>query len=251
MKNKKLKYILFILLALLLIGGSVACFPLLKRLGEGDMRIWLVEAKAWFDRFGVFKYLLVLLLQILQVIVALIPGEPVEIFAGYLCGTFGGLLLCEIGVFIGTAAIWLIVTRAGKKAIEKVTASKTYDKLKFLHREASKESVLFLLFFIPGTPKDALTYFSPLLKIDFKRLAAIILIARVPSIITSTYVGATLSEGNIAFSILVFSLTAFAGAVGIIVNDLVIERRNKKSREEKDGEEESAPDEQNSENEKQ
>ena len=159
---------------------------------------------------------------------AFIPGEPVEIFSGYMCGTVGGLLICELGATIGTIVIYKLVEKLGKKATDRVIGSKTYEKLKFLHNSASRDSFLFLLFFIPGTPKDVLTYLAPLLRVGVWRLTAITAVARIPSVVSSTYVGANLSKGNLTFSLLVFAGTAVAGALGIVINDLILDRKTKK-----------------------
>ena len=108
-------------------------------------------------------------------------------------------------------------------------APRVLEKLKFLHNSASRDSFLFLLFFLfPGTPKDVLTYLAPLLRVGVWRLTAITAVARIPSVVSSTYVGANLSKGNLTFSLLVFAGTAVAGALGIVINDLILDRKTKK-----------------------
>lgn len=226
--NKKVKRLLLYLGgALLLAAGALLAYPFLKML-DGEMtEERLMAAKTVLDRLGAFKYLAVLLLQILQVLIAFLPGEPMEILAGYMCGTLGGLAVCLLGVAIGTAIIYLTVMKLGGRLVDRVGNSKPYEKLRFLKNKAARDGLLFLLFFIPGTPKDVLTYFAPLLKIDLFRLLLIVTVARIPSIISSTYIGATLSKGDLSFSLLVFILTGAVGLAGIAVNDLILERKGK------------------------
>ncbi len=205
----------------------IVFYPYLKELQVEPTEEWLIDIKARLDSLGIFKYLVVLIIQILQVLLAFIPGEPVEILAGYMCGTLGGLVIALLGVAIGTSIIYFAVMRWGRRLVDKVADSKAYEKMKFLHKSASRDGFLFLLFFIPGTPKDFLTYFAPLLKIDLTRLLLIVSVARIPSIISSTYLGATLSKGDLSFSVLIFALTAAVGALGIILNDLLLEQKKK------------------------
>ncbi|MBQ7847198.1 MAG: TVP38/TMEM64 family protein [Clostridia bacterium] len=227
MKGKILKFTALGSFIAAVILAAVFFYPYLKDLRFDVTEEWLVQVKGKLDRFGVFKYLIVLMVQVLQVLLAFIPGEPVEILAGYMCGTLGGLAIALLGVALGTSVIYLAVMKWGRRLVDKVADSKAYEKMRFLHKSASRDGLLFLLFFIPGTPKDFLTYFAPLLKIKLTRLLLIVLVARIPSVISSTYLGATLSKGDLSFSILIFALTAAVGAAGIIVNDLLLEQKKK------------------------
>ena len=198
-----LKYIGLGLFCLLVVVCCIVFFPRIEAYQKDGMEESLRNAKKWVDQFGIFKYVVILAVQLLQVFVAFIPGEP-------------------------TIVIYKLVEKLGKKATDRVIGSKTYEKLKFLHNSASRDSFLFLLFFIPGTPKDVLTYLAPLLRVGVWRLTAITAVARIPSVVSSTYVGANLSKGNLTFSLLVFAGTAVAGALGIVINDLILDRKTKK-----------------------
>ena len=230
MKKRILRILLLCLFALAVTVAVIVLYPHLKGLGFEMTAERLVRIKAFLDRFGFLKYLMVLAVQILQVIVAFIPGEPVEILAGYMCGTVGGLIVSLLGVALGTAAIYFMVRRLGKGQIERIRRNKSYERLKFLQSTASRDGLLFLLFFIPGTPKDFLTYFSPILQIGLSRLLLIITVARIPSVLSSTYLGAHLSRGDLAFSILIFAITAAIGAIGIVINDLILDKKSGQKR---------------------
>ena len=227
MKKSLKKTGFYLVCALILAAGAFASYPFLKMLGGEMTEERLTSAREMLDGLGVFKYPAILLLQILQVLIAFLPGEPMEILAGYTCGTFGGLAVCLLGIAIGTAIIYFAVRKWGWRLVDKVGNSKPYERLTLLNNNAARDGLLFLLFFIPGTPKDVLTYFAPFLKIGPGRLLLIVTVARIPSVISSTYVGATLSEGNLAFSVFVFVLTGAVGLVGIGVNDLLLERKGK------------------------
>ena len=113
----------------------------------------------------------------------------------------------------------------GKKYIEKMLNSEKYSKLKFLSIPARRDLFIFILYAIPGTPKDMLTYFAPCTGVAPLRFLIICTFSRIPSIISSTYVGDSFTNGNIILSLAVFALTAVLGVVGIWLNKIFMERR--------------------------
>lgn len=93
-----------------------------------------------------------------------------------------------------------------------IIGKKDLKKLKFLQDEQKLELIFALLYFIPGTPKDLLTYFAGVTKIKFGTFMLISTFCRIPSIITSTMVGDAIGEERYLYSVIVFAVT---GAVGI------------------------------------
>ncbi len=178
---------------------------------------------------GVFGILFMLLVQVAQVILAFIPGEPIEICAGALYGTVGGALLCLAGIAVGTFVIFLLVKTLGNDLVMRVIGSEKYARLRFLRDPKKRDVFIFLLMFIPGTPKDVLTYFSPLAGINMWRFVIIAAIARIPSVISSTYVGDTLAEGRILHSVIAFLIVGAVSIAGILIYNKIIEAKNKES----------------------
>ena len=68
------------------------------------------------------------------------------------------------------------------------------------------ELIIFILFLVPGTPKDLLTYLSGLLPIKIRRFLAISTIARIPSIVTSTIAGANIAVGDWKKAIILYGI---------------------------------------------
>lgn len=180
------------------------------------------------ESWGVAGVAAMFLLQVLQVVLAVLPGEPVELLLGFLYGTFGGLGLCLAGIAAGTVLVFAVARLLGRRYIREFVGSGMHKKLAFLRDPVKRDAMFFLLFLIPGTPKDVLTYFAPLTGINILRFAVISCIARLPSAISSTYVGANLSEGNFLFSLLVFTITAALGIAGILINNRVMEANRAK-----------------------
>ncbi|MBQ8509946.1 MAG: TVP38/TMEM64 family protein [Clostridia bacterium] len=228
--NDKTKRILKIIGAVLALAAIAALcawlIPLVLSLREPEVQ---ERFRTFIDGFGVWGVFVMLALQVLQIVVAVIPGEPLELMMGLMYGTAGGLALTILGIALGTTLVFFLVKKFGIRFVNKFVNSAAFEKFSFLHDPTRRDSLIFLLFFIPGTPKDVLTYFAPFTGIPFLRFVLISALARIPSVISSTYVGASLSEGNLAKSLIMFAITGAVGLVGIWVNDRVIKHKSEKS----------------------
>ena len=215
--NKRL-IIITVVFLLLIAAVTVAVTPWLNRLTEPDTQ---EKVKAWVDAQGIVGWLGVLGIQILQIIIAFIPGEPVEILAGVLFGTWGGLFLCMIGSIIASTAVFAITRRFGLPLIYRMFGKEKVDRFTFLRNSQNVETAAFLLFLIPGTPKDMLTYVAGVSKIKMSRFLLITTFARIPSVITGTIAGDALLS-NWKFALAVFLFTGIIGLLGIRYKDRVI-----------------------------
>lgn len=186
------------------------------------------EFQTRIDSFGAWGWLVALGIQVLQVVVALIPGEVVEIVCGLAFGTWGGLFICLAGSAIGTALVFLLVRKFGVKLVEVFVSREKINSLGFLKNERKLKSVIFLVYFTIGTPKDLLNYFAGLTNIKFHEFIIISTIARIPSVISSIVVGDTLSEGNFVTSILIFAASAVMGVLGVVAYNKFVDTRQKR-----------------------
>lgn len=189
--------------------------------------------KAYIESKGAAGVLILLGVQILQVVVAIIPGEPIEIIAGLLYGTLGGYLICTIGMLIGTIIIFYMVKLLGVSFLSKLINIEKMKKYKFLNETKRLEMVTFILFFIPGTPKDLLTYFMPLTQIKPFAFFSIATLARIPSVVSSTFAGASIGDGQWARTIVIFVIIGAVGLLGIFLNDRLMKRLDRKKEKQK------------------
>jgi len=185
--------------------------PLLQFIEEPE------QFRVWIDSFGFLGKLIFVGLVTLQVIIAIIPGEPFEIYAGYGFGAIEGTILCIVGALLGSTIVYLFVKYCGIKALEVFFSKEQIESVKFLQDTKRLELVVFLLFFIPGTPKDIMTYFIGLTKMKLSTWLLITGIARLPSIITSTVGGDALGLQNYQFAIVVFGVAILVSLIGILV----------------------------------
>ena len=166
-------------------------------------------------------------IQFVQVLFAFIPGEFVEVGAGYAFGWLWGTLLCLVGVAVATLLIFSLTRLLGRKFTNIMIDSKDLKRLNFLNDKKKLTFILFLLYFIPGTPKDLITYFAGITKVKFGTFMLISTVGRIPSVLTSTLVGAAIVEGNYLQSILIFGITGLVAVGGYFLYNYL--SKNKKS----------------------
>lgn len=164
---------------------------------------------------------------ILQIVVAVIPGEPLEIAAGYAFGAVEGTLLCMLGAFIGRVAVFLLVRRFGTRAVEVFFPLEKLNELKFLQNKRRMTLWVFFLFFLPGTPKDVLCYIVGLTDLPLRSWLIISAIAPFPSIVTSTIGGDALGMGNYTFAIIVFAVTLIISGLGLLAYRVICQTRER------------------------
>lgn len=215
-----LKIIAGILIAAIVTGLVIKLFPWFVSLKDAEVREEFLE---YLTNLGAEGFLVMVGIQVLQVILAVLPGEPIEVLAGAMYGTWGGLAICLIGLFIGTFAIYFLVKLLGKRFVNMLFSEKNVKRFSFLSDNKKLEIIMFILFFIPGTPKDLLTYIAPLTPIKPLHYFCIAIFARIPSVISSTYAGATITDGDYIKTIIVFAITGILGLIGIIFNNKIIE----------------------------
>ena len=197
----------------------------------GKPLLTMVEDPAAFralaEENGLKAGLLFVSLVFVQVVVALIPGEPLEICAGVAFGSVEGTLLCLIGIFLGSAVVFFLVRRFGIKLLEVFFPVEKIRSLRFLQNERRLNIIIFLLMAIPGTPKDLLSYFVPLTPIRPWHWLLLTTVARIPSVVTSTVGGDALGKGDYLFAAIVFAVTCAIGIGGALYFDYYTRKRGK------------------------
>lgn len=206
---------------------TVVFLPEIKVLATPEGR---ASFKSFADGIGILGWLVTLGIQLLQIFVALIPGEPVELMLGYVWGPWLGTLTCLIGIFIGTTLIYLMVKKLGVPFVRRIVGERDLSRYKFLSDKKKIELTVFILFFIPGTPKDALTYIAPLAPINPVSYILIATFARIPSVVTSTILGGSIAKGDYVMAIIVFGVTAIISVLGIIFGNKYVENREKNNK---------------------
>lgn len=142
--------------------------------------------RAWVDAQGALAPVAMGALVVAQIVVAVLPGEPVELAAGYLFGTWEGTLICLVGGLVGTLVVTALVRVLGTRVVRTFFSAEQLEGVAWLRDSARFELLMLVVFLIPGTPKDVLTYVAGLTDCRWWRIAAIATVGRVPSVVTST-----------------------------------------------------------------
>ena len=131
----------------------------------------------FLDTLGPIAVLGFICLQAAQVVAAPVPGEVTGLIGGYLYGPALGIIFSTIGLTIGSMIAFTLSRIFGRPFVDKFVSRKTMDKYDYLlhHKGAF---LVFLLFLIPGVPKDFLCYILGLGHLTSKEFFAISTIGR-------------------------------------------------------------------------
>jgi uncharacterized membrane protein YdjX (TVP38/TMEM64 family) len=147
------------------------------------------QLKVVLRSYGPYSPLVFILLQIIQVVIAPIPGEAIEFLGGYVFGVWAGMVYSMIGLILGSWFAFSIARIFEKRAVEKFVSPELRKKFDYL---IGHEGVIlsFLLFLIPGFPKDTLCYILGLTPMHLGIFLIISTIGRIPGTLMATLQGA-------------------------------------------------------------
>lgn len=200
---------------------TVEFLPLAQALLKPETRL---RFQAYLDSLGIGGWIIMLVLQVLRIVIAFIPGEPIELMCGLMFGAFWGMIVCLVGIFIGSGIVFYLTKTYGHKFIRIFLSEKKLQEFKFIHNTKKIEIVTFIIFLLPGTPKDVLTYIAGLTDIKPSRFILIATFARIPSVVTSTIVGANISNGNYRLSLIIFLSVAVVGIIGLVIHNKLLNK---------------------------
>lgn len=185
----------------------VANGPLMTLLTSRDKLVAAVNS------WGPFAPLLYIILQVLQTVVAPIPGQIVGSIGGFLFGAWG-ILWTTIGTLIGCWIVFKIARRFGRPLLEKLFKKSAIEKFDFIINAKSASLILFAIFLLPGFPDDIICYIAGLTNLSIKRLMAIVILGRFPVIVLTNYIGAEVGT-NFVMVALVALLAVVILGIGI------------------------------------
>lgn len=206
---------------LILLAAAICVFvgaPLLRFAAQPE------KFRSWVDSHGFGGRLAFIGMVVLQIIVAIIPGEPFEIAAGYAFGALEGTVLCMLAGALGSVAVFFLVRRFGVRLAEVFFPREKLRSLRFLRTSPARNLLFLLIFMIPGTPKDLLCYFAGLTDLPFGVWLLICSFGRFPSIITSTVGGSALGTKQYVFAVVVFAVTLLISGAGLLIYGRICKR---------------------------
>ena len=192
------KYKISIILALIVFGFAVFWFriPIWEKITD-SYRLFSDREKIrlLISSFGTSAPPVFMLIQILQVIFAPVPGEATGFIGGYLFGTLPGFIYSSIGLAVGSWLNFVIGRFLGERYVRKRIPTHQFQKIdKLVKRQGI--IVLFILFLFPGFPKDYLCLALGVSTLPMKILILLAGIGRMPGTFALSLQGAFLYEQN-------------------------------------------------------
>lgn len=220
LKIKKInifKIALTIMVLALIILAIIYLMPIICRLSTEEGRL---DFKNKVNEWGFLGFFALFGLQVAQIFLFIIPGEPIEILAGMCYGGLVGTVFIIASACLISTGIFFMVRTLGKKFVYNFCDEKRVQKIensKIFQNPTKVEKIMLILFLIPGTPKDLLVYMSGLLPIKPIRFIIVSNIARIPSVISSTFAGANLARGDWKMSIIIYLVIVIPVIIAIYI----------------------------------
>lgn len=162
--------------------------------------------EAVIEQAGILGPVVFMFLQVLQIIVAPIPGQAVALLGGYLFGGFLGAVYSMIGSIIGFTVVLMVSRRFGRPLVERFFDKKLIAKFDYLTTTAGP-AAFFLIFLLPVFPDDLVCYLAGLTRIRLSTLMIVSLLGRLPSTLLTSYVGSGVAQSDIRLVIAIIIVT--------------------------------------------
>ncbi len=138
---------------------------------------------------GIKGPLLCIAAQFIQVVIFIIPGEITQVASGYVFGVWRGLLYSATGILAGSGFNFYLARFVGRPTLEAFISGTTVDRIDRTFKKARTKSAMFLLFLLPGAPKDALCYAAGLSHMNLWEFLVISGLGRLPALFASILIG--------------------------------------------------------------
>ena len=139
------------------------------------------EIQEHLSEFGIRGQITVSILAMLQVVIAVLPAEPVQVVAGLTFGFWIGTLACLVGVVVGNTVIYALYKVYGDKLrsyfnknldIDFDSASTTYKV----------SLVIFILYFLPAIPYGMICFLAATLGMKYHKFIIVTTLGALPSV---------------------------------------------------------------------
>ncbi|MDR0512999.1 MAG: VTT domain-containing protein [Treponema sp.] len=222
MKKENFRLVFF-LCGFVFVTGIIALFAMYFLRDLQDPQ-YAQQFTDWVSELGITGVLVLFAIQVTQIVVAVIPGGPVQMIAGAAYGVWKGLIIMIIGCIFATIIIFVTVRRFGVPLVKYFFGAHVMEKWSFLSNSKRTAHAIFIFYLIPGLPKDFFVYLGPLTRLSLFHFTTISVFGRLPAMLSSTAMGDAAMRGNWALFLSVFAVTAVAGILGIQFREKLIKR---------------------------
>lgn len=193
LKNQESKRkVIISILKILILAAIIVGIPLYIFFFHRD---WLTQFEnfddvvAYLQRYKWESVPIYIALQVIQIVISVIPGQGFQLAAGYLYTFFPATLLSVAGAFIGTAISFYLAKLLGRDFVHMFFGrEKTHEYVQKLNSKRAY-TIVFLLYLIPGLPKDVVSYAAGVSEMKFKPFILLSTIGRLPGMMGSIMIG--------------------------------------------------------------
>lgn len=216
---------------------SALCLTLLiilfhKYLSKIFMYIFNVDNMTYIKdllcKTGFMGWIIMVLYNAARVILPFLPAQPFEILSGVMYGSFLGMINCMLGIILGSLVVFYIVNKFGNNLVLKLIKGEHISKYESIRTSKKIEIISFLIFLLPGTPKDTFTYIAAFTTLGLKKFLLFISIARIPTVLSLTVAGSNIIKGNLITGILIYAVTIILTLLGCLFHNKFLEKHSSK-----------------------
>lgn len=178
-----------------------------------------------YEPYSLFAFIL---LQFFQVVIFAIPGEVVQMAGGYIYGTNYGTIFSIVGIGIGSTLTFFLANLLGKKYVLKILSKKHIKFLDKIIEYGGNKGIIFIMYLIPGIPKDILGYICGITDVRFKDFIIYSTLGRIPGIILSASFGANIVDKNYTFIAILSTITIILLVISLFRGEQLISKLLKK-----------------------
>ncbi len=180
---------------------------------------WLEHLPRKMHEYKSYAFLVLAGLQFLQILICLIPGEPIQIASSYLYGIVPGYLISIIGAFFGAIAAYKLAELIGKNAVHQIFGEEKVEEYRKHLNGGRAMAIVLIIYIIPGIPKDLVAYVAGISEMKLVPFLILSTIGRSPGMLGSLLMGVLLESKNYA------ALAALFTVACLITIACIIKRR--------------------------
>lgn len=205
----------FALLILILVGLPLYVYFYQPELIENMSS--LENVNAFFQQYKTESVFVYISAQIVQIVICVIPGQWLQFAAGYMYGFWLGFLFSLIGAAAGSVVTYYLAKFLGRDAMHLIFGEAKIND--FIHKLNSKKAIVivFLIFLIPGVPKDLCNYAAGISEMKLKPFLIVSLIGRSPGMMGSLLIGRQVEAGDYTGAIVVAVIAVILCAIGVLM----------------------------------
>lgn len=168
----------------------------LELLGQTDWENSKTAVRDWFASLGAWGPAFFIGVQVLQVLVAPIPGQLAGLAGGFVFGFWRGLLYTMIGLGIGSLIAMSLGRLFGWKIVRRFVSPSIMERFDQVITDGGQFS-FFMIFLLPALPDDAVCFLAGLTQLCLSGLWLGCILGRLPGMAVLSFAGAGLGSGGI------------------------------------------------------